>query len=271
MKPVYSHYYENSCLFHGSILNIMGTGFDIIFIGKSKSDATKIWDQISSLLELLHARLNRFDESSEIAFVNLNAHKQAIKTSDYLWEILSDNQQYFEQTNGIFDITLGNFSQIELNETEKTVFFRSGNTKIDLGGYAKGYAIEKIKKILINNNIRDAFVDFGNSSVLAMGKHPHGDSWKLIIKNPFDQNIILNEEELSNKNISTSGNMLTHTMHIKNTRTGKFNDERKMVTVISDNAIEAEVISTSLMIAQPDEVDSIIQRFDIDKYKIYYL
>ena len=104
-----------------------------------------------------------------------------------------------------------------------------------------------------------------------MGKHPHGDSWKLVIQNPFDQNIILNEEELSNKNISTSGNMLTHTMHIKNTRTGKFNNERKMVTVISDNAIEAEVISTSLMIAQPHEIDSIIQRFDIDKYKIYYL
>ena len=113
-------------------------------MGKSKSDATKIWGQIFSLLESLHARLNRFDESSEIAFVNLNAHKQAIEISDYLWEILSDNQQYFEQTNGIFDITLGNFSQIELNETEKTVFFRSGNTKIDLGGYAKGYAIEKL-------------------------------------------------------------------------------------------------------------------------------
>lgn len=271
MVSKYSHYYENSTVFHGSLLNIMGTRFDVVLVGKNEEISTEIWNRIVSKLEQLYNKLNRFDENSEVFFVNLHAHSQPVKISNCLWEILLDCRQYFEKTNGLFDITLNDFNQIRLYTKDKSVSFLSDSVSIDLGGYAKGYAIEKIRKILVENKVNDALLDFGNSSVLALGRHPHGNSWKLSIPNPFDTNVILDEIELIDKNLSTSGNIPNHTKHIKNIRTREFSDERKMVSVIADNAIDAEVISTILMIAQPDEIDTIIKKFNIDKHRIFRL
>ncbi len=256
-------------MFHGSLMNVMGTRLDMVLVGKDKFISIKIWDQITSLVEQLHSKFNRFDEHSEVFFVNLHAHNQYVKLSDDLWEVLLGTRKYFEKTNGLFDITLNDFAKIRFHKKKKSISFQSKDTFIDLGGYAKGYAIEKIKKILVNNDVYDAFVDFGNSSVLAMGKHPYGNSWKLTVPSPIDPLITLDEIELSNQSLSTSGNVPNHTRHIKNTRAREYSDERKIVSVIADNAIDAEVISTVLMVTQPNEIDTILKEFHIDKYMIY--
>lgn len=267
----YSHFYENSGIFHGSLMNIMGTRFDMVMMGKNESDSIEIWEQIFLLLERLHNKFSRFDENSEVFFVNLHAHGQSVKLSDDLWEALSDCRKYFEKTNGLFDITLNDFTQIRFQEKDKSVSFCSKETNIDLGGYAKGYAIEKIRSLLVKSGVDNALVDFGNSSIWAMGKHPYGHSWKLAIPNPLDPQKTLYEIELSNQSLSTSGNVPNHTEHIKNIRTGQFSEERKLVSVIAENAIDAEVLSTTLMVALPDEIDRILIGFDIDKYMIFNL
>lgn len=249
----------------------MGTRFDLLFVGKNRNRALEIWEHLSSTLKQLHALFNRFDERSEIFYVNHNAFRREINVSDHVWKILSLCQLYFESTNGLFDVTLSDFSQVALNQSNRSVLFITSDVQIDLGGIAKGYAMEEIRKVLFHHDVQDAFVDFGDSSVLAMGKHPHGNSWLLTVQNPYDRNIALEVMELSNKNISTSGNMPNHSMHIKNTRNGENNNEKKMVTVVSDDAVEAEVLSSTLMIAEHEELDRIVKRFNIDKYRIYYL
>lgn len=243
----------------------------MVLMGKNESDSIGIWEQILFLLERLDNKFNRFDENSEVFFVNLHAHGQSVKLTDDLWEALSDCREYFEKTNGLFDITLNDFTQIRFQEKDKSVSFYSKDTSIDLGGYAKGYAIEKVRKLLIKNGVDNALVDFGNSSVLAMGKHPYGHSWKLTVPDPLNAQKILCELDLSDQSLSTSGNVPSHTEHIKNIRTGQFSDERKLVSVIAENAIDAEVLSTILVVAQPDEIDRILTGFDIDKYMIFNL
>lgn len=258
-------------MFHGSLMNIMGTRFDMILIGKNESDSIEIWEQIIFLLERLHNKFNRFDENSEVFFVNLHAHGQSVKLSDDLWEALCDCKKYFEKTNGLFDITLNDFTQIRFQEKDKSVSFCSKETSIDLGGYAKGYAIEKIKNLLVKNGVDNALADFGNSSVLAMGKHPYGHTWKVTVPDSLNPKKTLHEIDLSDQSLSTSGNVPAHTEHIKDIRTGQFSDEKKLVSVITESAIDAEVLSTTLMVVQPDEIDNILTGFNIDKYMIFNL
>jgi hypothetical protein len=64
-------YYESSSMFHGSLLNIMGTRFDIIIIGKSKGESEAVWHKIESELKRLNRILNRFDPA-RLKIVNLN-------------------------------------------------------------------------------------------------------------------------------------------------------------------------------------------------------
>ena len=131
----------------------------------------------------------------------------------------------------------------------------------------KGYALKKIKDILLETDIHQCFVDFGNSSILGLGHHPYGNSWKVGIKNPFVEGEIIDEIELRDESLSTSGNTSSYTKHIINPFSGEYNDERKLVCVVSRNPIEAEVLTTTLMIAPPDNKKTIINRFDINTDK----
>lgn len=50
---------------------------------------------------------------------------------------------------------------------------------INLSGFLKGYALEKIRELLQQYEIENALVNMGNSSVLALGHHPLADGWKV--------------------------------------------------------------------------------------------
>lgn len=72
-------YYESSSMFHGSLLNIMGTRFDIIIIGKSKGESEAVWYKIESELKRLNRILNRFDPASEVSKINRTIAHQRIR------------------------------------------------------------------------------------------------------------------------------------------------------------------------------------------------
>lgn len=267
-----ANYFESSLMFHGSMSIVMGTRFDIILVGEQEERSKQIWGEICSELKRLDKMFNRFDTQSEVSKINSQAVLNPIIVSSEMWEILLDCQKYHSLTLGLFDITRKDFSRVKLDVSNNTVFFNSSDTSIDFGGYAKGYAMNQIQKVLVEFNAQQVFVDFGNSSLLAIGNHPYGDSWKVSIDNPFKKGEILSELKLKDHVLSTSGNMPSHPKHIINPLTGKYNEERKMVAVVTNNSIEAEVLSTSLMIANADEKRKIVNQFDnIENIMIFNL
>jgi len=78
---------------------------------------------------------------------------------------------------------------------------------------------------------------------------------------------------LRDESMSSSGNTSSYTKHIINPLSGEYNEERKLVCAVSHNPVEAEVLTTTLMIADPDKKKAIINHFDIntDKIKEYNL
>ena len=105
-----------------------------------------------------------------------------------------------------------------------------------------------------------AFVDFGSSSILGIGKHPYGDSWKVGVVDPYTK-MQVREISLNDCSMSTSGNAPSYSGHIRDPRTGAACQGRKLVTVISDNPLDAEVLSTVLMIAGDEEREQILGNF----------
>lgn len=246
----------------------MGTRFDIIITDKERNEAQTIWNKIKQELHRLNKLLNRFDPDSEISFINLHAVQQKTTISEEVFEILSDCKFYWEKTFGLFDISLNDFSKIVLDKNDKSVYFSSNNLSIDLGGYGKGYALGKVSEILAKFNVHQAFVDFGNSSIHALGHHPYGDSWKVSIENPYKKGEILGEFDLKDAFLSTSGNTQAYSNHIVHPKTGIYNNERKIVSVITNDPIEGEVLSTALMIASENERSEILKHFQAE-VKIY--
>lgn len=271
MRTDFSDYHDSSSLFHGSLTNIMGTRFDIIIIGKRKNDAERVWKKITEELRKLDGMLNRFDQESEVSQINLQAAEHPVKVSNEMWAMLMDCRYYHLTTQGLFDITLKDFSKIVFNEDQQSVFFSFKGLHLDFGGYAKGYALDKIKTILAEADIHQCFVDFGNSSILALGHHPYGDCWKVSIKNPYVEGEPIDEIELRDESLSTSGNTSSYTKHIIDPFSGNYSEEQKLVCVVSRNPLAAEVLTTTLMIAAPDKKKAIIDQFDINKVTEYNL
>ena len=74
---------------------------------------------------------------------------------------------------------------------------------------------------------------------------------------------------LKNTSLSTSGNSPNYTNHIVRPGSGQKNNERKLVCVVSGNPVDAEVLSTTLMVATEQEQERILQNFEIESFKIY--
>ena len=242
----YSNYYAASGLFHGSMSSVMGTQFDILMVGSDPRLLGTVWEKVESEVQRLDKMLNRFDPESEVSFVNREAGHYPVTVGEELWNILLNCKRYNELTEGYFDITLQGF------------------------GYGKGYALAKIRELLEENGIGKALVNFGNSSVLAVGTHPCGEYWPVGLDNPFTKERIA-DLKLSDSSLSISGNMPSHPRHIVNPHTGTFVEDKKMVSVVAKDPVVAEILTTAFMICGDERVPVIASQFDIYEKHVYKL
>jgi len=162
---------------------------------------------------------------------------------------------------------------------ESSVELLRSGIVFDLGGYAKGYALERIRALLGQFGVKDALVSLGNSSVLGLGSAPGHDGWRIGIENPLtaqtpadgaltgvggrdaggghdhrERDTITSSEPLGvvtlrGNAMSTSGNNLHNEGHILSPLTGCGVTGRRMVSVVAPSGSDAEALSTALMAA----------------------
>lgn len=234
-------YIEEEQIFHGYIPRVMGTRLEVLTVGMPKEKMAPLWDKLSAKALGLDAMLNRFDPTSEVSILNHSDNPLELEMSEDLSEMVRLADEYYDKTNGLFDIV-------------------DGEGKLDFGGFAKGYFLKKCEEILRSNGITCAFVDFGSSSILGIGKHPYGDSWKVGVVDPYTR-LQIREISLNDRSMSTSGNAPSYSGHIRDPRTGTPCHSRRLVTILSDNPLDAEVLSTVLMIAGDKEREIIMANF----------
>lgn len=271
MNQSNSTYYDETSMFHGSLSRIMGTRFDILLLGKEREHSAKMWESIQQELEYLDHMLNFFDPKSEVSVINHSAADGPVQVSQEMWSILQDCRNYHQKTFGLFDITLSDFTQVAFNETEHSVQFLQTGLAFDFGGYAKGYAMKKLVNKLKTNNVENCFVDFGQSAIFALGHHPYGDSWKISIENPFHKGEILEEFTLKNTALSTSGNTPNYSGHIINPLSREFNKEKRLVCVKCDDPVDAEILTTALIVANRNQKEKLLTQFDTKQILDYNL
>ena len=180
-------YLSQERIFHGSIPHVMGTRLELLAVGVGQESMLKIWNCLYDMVFDLDRRLNRFDPSSEVSYLNIYDNPLEQDKSVVLEEVTSLAREYYGRTGGLFDVT-----------------DRDG--KLDFGGFGKGYFLKLCEKILREGGVDCAFVDFGSSSILGIGHHPYGDSWKVGLVNPFTR-LTVKEISLNDRSMSTSGNI----------------------------------------------------------------
>jgi thiamine biosynthesis lipoprotein len=263
---------------------IMGTrcAVELWSEDRAKGDAaiTSVFDDMKRIDRLM----STWKEDTEISRVNREAGKHPVKISAELFRLLQESVQYSELTHGAFDITYAsvgylydfkrhihpdqaaiaaalpgiNFRHMVLDPKKLTVFFSRPGMRIDLGGIAKGYSVDRGIQILQKQGITRAMVNAGGDTRIVGDRF--GKPWWVGVRDPDHEGKTFLKLPLTDTAFSTSGDYERYFdedgkrfHHIIDPRTGDSARKCRSVTVISGNATRTDALTKSVFIMGPEE------------------
>ncbi len=174
----------------------MATEFELVLVGDDPEHLRSVGTSAATEILRLEDTLSFFEPTSEISRINREAPRGATLVDVEVFEILDDCRRWFDSTDGFFDVlrTVGELEEyrgarfaeeVDLDASARTVRFRRPSVALDLGGYGKGYAVDRAREIVRGFGIENALLSGGTSSVFGIGRRADGRAWKVRIRNPF--------------------------------------------------------------------------------------
>ncbi len=296
---------------------VFGTLVDISIYGETDERARFLANNILADFQNLHKQLHAWkpvsgNKLSELGELNaaISAGNQAVKVSPALANMLLDATDLSLKSNGLFNPAIGHlistwgfqrdeFSAVNVNETAvknllhaqprmtdlviKANFIYSTNptVKLDLGGYAKGYALDIAASYLRKEQAKNALINIGGN-VIALGKH--GDNpWRVGIQHPRAPTAIATLELADGWAIGTSGDYQRYFMlngqrycHIIDPRTGYPAQQTQSVTVLvppqasskTQAGVLSDVVSKPIFIETAANRNAAAQAFGIENFMV---
>lgn len=262
----------------------MDTYFRLTAPGLNDAQKQLILAELAELDRLF----NRFSPDSDISRINENAGDR-VSVDDKTLELLNEARQLAAETGGYYDPTIGSLTELwgigetrenwqpphgdEVDKARKLVDYRQlvihqeqgqvqlnyPGMKLDVGGIAKGYAVDRVAKLLNSWEINNALIDFGGD-YYALGQHPQARPWKLGIRHPREPSQIIATLSVQNRAVTTSGDYQRYRLyqdqrfsHLLNPFTGYPAQELASVTVLAPSGVLADGLATAVFIMGPEK------------------
>jgi thiamine biosynthesis lipoprotein len=144
----------------------MATRFELLVPGDARAEG----EAALALIEEAHQRYSRFSADSWLSHVNRTAAYAPVRCDDESWSMLMDARDVWHASGGAFDVTRGHGDALVLDLERYTVAFAVPGVSIDLGGIAKGHAVDAALQLLRDAGVTTAFIHGGTSSGAGMGR-----------------------------------------------------------------------------------------------------
>ena len=256
--------------------------------------------EAADLLEGIEADLTIYRPTSEISRINLLASETGVSISKPTFDLLQRAVYWGEQTGGAFDITAAplveawgftkrsgkkptaaeienarrvvGYQHLNLNPSNQTVGFAIPGMAINLGGIGKGEALDRLANHLRNRGVNDFLIHGGNSSVIASGDQTpgSGQGWAVGLAHPTKSNRRLAGIWLRNQALATSGSgkQFFHHQgrrygHVIDPRTGYPAGDLLSLTLLMENATDADALATGWFVSGSDVVRDQFQQTNL--------
>ena len=187
-----------------------------------------------------------------------------------LWNIGANKEIVPEKLKIEEALRYVNYNDVILDESNHKIMLKNKNQALDVGGIAKGFAADEVRDIFYKYNIKSALIDLGGN-IFALGSKEDGTPWRIGIQNPFEsRGEFVGILSVKNKSVVTSGNYERYFMkdgerfhHIIDPQTG-YPSQSKIIsaTIISDNSIDGDGLSTGAYILDIDKSLKIIEEIE---------
>ncbi|MBP7051380.1 MAG: FAD:protein FMN transferase [Phycisphaerae bacterium] len=280
---------------------LMGTFSRVVAIARSERTAQACIEAAFDVQDRIESLMSYHRDDSELNQVNRYAAEKPVPVNPMTFEVLQQAARFGALSDGTFDVTVGplvdlwreagqtneppseealaearrkvGFKKLILDDKAMTVRFAEEGMRIDLGGIAKGYAVDKAVEAMKKRGAVGGMVDLGGN-IRCFGLAPKGqEKWRIGVQDPNVTPDDLNPSkyllvlELGDASVATSGDYRRFSVveghkqsHILDTHSGRGADKLVSDTIIAPDATSADALSTAVNILGPEAGMALVER-----------
>ena len=264
------HHHEATRLSMACVYAIEAYGPDLPQLQHAVAEALDEVDRIDSLM-------SHYKPASALSRVNREAAQHPVVVEPELFDLVAEAMRYSRNSGGAFDITVGPLmkawgffggegrkpspetleaarrhvgaSHVQLRPDSHSIAFDAAGVELDLGGIAKGYAVDRVAQLLRARHVPAALISAGGSSIYALGAPPGQDGWDVAIQDPLEPRTIARSVTIRDRALSVSGRAeksfesdgVTYS-HIMDPRTGRPVQGMLSVAVLTTTATAGDAL-----------------------------
>jgi thiamine biosynthesis lipoprotein len=272
----------------------MGTLIEITLVGDDEEATIKATLQAFQEIKRIEQLMSPWIESSDVFRINRSAGKEWVKVSPETFKVIQKAKEISELSGGGFDITVGPLTQLwrmarekkvpppleELKQKldlvnfknmmmdqEGKVFLKKREMAIDLGGIAKGYAVDRAFELFNSLGHENLIVNAGGD--LRTGGLKLDQPWIIGIQDPRAPQKMMARVSVSDAAIATSGDYEKFFIyqgkryhHIFNPRDGFPTEGCQSVTILCKEGMVADALATAVFVLGPEKGYALCQKLE---------
>jgi thiamine biosynthesis lipoprotein len=273
------HHYESTRL-------SMACVYAIEVYGPEAASLPRIVDEAFDEVDRIDRLMSHYQPDSPLSRVNRDAARHPVTVERELFEFIAEATRYSRDSDGAFDITVGPLMKawgffngegrlpspadltaarrrvgaghVVLNAAERSIYFDTPGVELDLGGIAKGYAVDRVAGILRTRGVSAGLISAGGSTIYALGAPPGRDGWDVAIQDPLDARKVARSIRLKDRALSLAGSSEKafeydgrRYSHIMDPRTGTPVEGLLSVAVVARSGTAGDALDNAFFVLGP--------------------
>jgi thiamine biosynthesis lipoprotein len=256
--------------------------------GADRAALPAIVDAAFDEVDRIDRLMSHYKTESALSRLNREAANGPVKVEPELFDLITEAMRYQRDSRGAFDITVGPLmkawgffdgdgriptddaltaararvgaAHVVLDSREKTIAFDRAGVELDLGGIAKGYAVDRVVSLLKERNVAAALISAGGSTIYGLGAPPGRDAWAVDIQDPANARKTAMTVQLNDRAVSVAGRSeksfeadgVTYS-HIMDPRTGKPVQGLRGVAVLAASGTAGDALDNVFFVLGREE------------------
>jgi thiamine biosynthesis lipoprotein len=211
----------------------MGCAYSIVLYGPDAATLPGIVEAAFDEVDRIDRLMSHYKPDSPLSRLNREAAAGPVAVPRELYDFIAESLRYGRESGGAFDVTVGplmkawgffrgggrvpasdeiaglrervGYEHVILDPQAGTIRFDRPGIELDLGGIAKGYAVDRVVDGLARAGIAAALVSAGGSTVYGRGAPPGKRAWDVDVQDPTGAGAVALTVHLKDRALSVSG------------------------------------------------------------------
>jgi thiamine biosynthesis lipoprotein len=263
-------------------IHAMGTYVNVTLVTSDSAASTADAAAAHRAVRLVDSLMSNWTTTSEVARINRVADSTTTHVQPLVADVIARSLRMWRESDHTYDITveplvrawgfiggprrvpsdaearaawaLVGAGDVAFDSAAGTIHFARRGMRIDLGGIAKGYAVDQAMQALRERGVKNALVD-ASGNMMSLGHPPGSEHWRIGLRDPRDRVPYFARMWLDGDAISTSAQYEQFITkdgkrygHIMDPRTGQPAGGLLAVTVVAPDATTSDAWDTPLYV-----------------------